>query len=55
MRNDELNRIAAAERRGGEVAAAFITCICAGVARAVIAVGLLDLRVVLAVWHRRAA
>jgi MFS family permease len=41
---DELNRIAPPERRG-EVTAAFITCIYVGVACAVIAVGLLDLRV----------
>jgi predicted MFS family arabinose efflux permease len=41
---DELNRIAPPERRG-EVTAAFITCIYAGVATSVIAVGLLDLRV----------
>jgi MFS family permease len=44
---DELNRIAPAERRG-EVTAAFITCIYAGVATAVIAVGLIDLRASLA-------
>lgn len=41
---DELNRIAPPERRG-EVTAAFITCIYAGVAGSVIAIGLLDLRV----------
>lgn len=41
---DELNRIAPPERRG-EVTAAFITCIYAGVAESVIAIGLLDLRV----------
>jgi hypothetical protein len=45
---DELNRIAPPERRG-EVTAAFITCIYVGVAGSVIAVGLLDLRVSLAV------
>ncbi len=45
---DELNRIAPPARRG-EVTAAFITCIYVGVAGSVIAVGLLDLRVSLAV------
>jgi MFS family permease len=40
---DELNRIAPPERRG-EVTAAFITCIYAGVAASVIAIGVLDLR-----------
>jgi Na+/melibiose symporter-like transporter len=44
---DELNRIAPPQRRG-EVTAAFITCIYAGVATSVIAVGVLDLRVSLA-------
>ncbi|HEY3763792.1 MAG TPA: MFS transporter [Gaiellales bacterium] len=44
---DELNRIAPPERRG-EVTAAFITCIYAGVAGSVITIGVLDLRVALA-------
>ena len=45
---DDLNRIAPADRRG-EVTAAFITCIYIAVAGSVITVGLLDTRVSLAV------
>jgi MFS family permease len=45
---DDLNRIAPADRRG-EVTAAFITCIYVAVAGSVIAVGLLDSRTSLAV------
>ncbi len=45
---DDLNRIAPADRRG-EVTAAFITCIYVAVAGSVIAVGLLDTRTSLAV------
>src|SRR6185437_9796544 len=45
---DDLNRIAPADRRG-EVTAAFITCIYVAVAGSVITVGLLDTRVSLAV------
>jgi len=45
---DDLNRIAPADRRG-EVTAAFITCIYVAVAGSVITVGLVDTRLSLAV------